>query len=547
MSLGDSIPVKAIERSFQLHQLQRVKAEEDPLTRYSKRLHNVAYPIAISERQSWSETLQCNLCIAYKLPLRAQSRNVTAKGIFEGAIVVRGIDWAHGEEFEGGIYRGSVLAIDSSHRGSAEVGFRRVGKTSGVFNMGLNGLVELKFVVSSSNGTYYPDHLPRLEFKICQTKDPSAESESSEYDLSESSSSDDKSEQSLRYDVDENDARENAHLEFVSVMYKDKMEKVLANPRSIPEPELDGHHKIAIEFCLEAVSKVKPLTEAIIRKVKDQVGHVYAEYKAINTAKLISNAPAIGIDLGTTYCCVAVYRNEEIDVVPNSVGKNTTPSYVVFKEEEIIVGNTAKDKAYLNPQETIYDVKRMCGRHFDEEKIQKLRKYWPFTIVKGDDGKIQIEVQKKYLLPEQVITEILTHLKHTADEYLVEPVINAVVTVPAYFSPRQRALTKDACNKAGLNVLQFISEPAAAAVAYGLHLKNENAKRSCLIFDLGGGTFDVAVLKFHKKKIKIKAIDGDPFLGGEDFDNSMIEYCLEAFKREHGIDLMTEGTEFIRD
>ncbi|CAG7732435.1 unnamed protein product, partial [Allacma fusca] len=285
----------------------------------------------------------------------------------------------------------------------------------------------------------------------------------------------------------------------------------------------------------------------IVSKVKDQVGPVYEDYKAINDAKLKYKAPAIGIDLGTTYCCVAVYQNEEVDVIPNSIGENTTPSYVVFDEDEIIVGKTAKDKAYLKPQDTMYDVKRMCGRHFDEEKIQRLRKYWPFTIVKSDDGKIKIKVQNKYLLPEQVIKEILIHLKHTADKYLGEPVINAVVTVPAYFSPSQRALTKDACYKAGLNVLQFISEPAAAAVAYGLDPQHKIDKRSCLIFDLGGGTFDVAVLELHRNEIIIKAIDGDPYLGGEDFDNAMIDYCVEAFKREHGIDLTTVGTKFERD
>ncbi|CAG7733879.1 unnamed protein product, partial [Allacma fusca] len=168
-------------------------------------------------------------------------------------------------------------------------------------------------------------------------------------------------------------------------------------------------------------------------------------------------------------------------------------------------------------------------------------------IGKGEDGKIQIKVQNKCLLPEQVITEILINLKESADIFLGDSVINAVVTVPAYFSPRQKALTKESCHKAGFNVLQFTSEPAAAAVAYGIHLQYENDKRICLIFDLGGGTFDVAVLELYRNEIKIKAIDGDPYLGGEDFDNAMIGYCIQAFQREHGIDLRTAGSDFERD
>ncbi|CAG7732350.1 unnamed protein product, partial [Allacma fusca] len=347
----------------------------------------------------------------------------------------------------------------------------------------------------------------------------------------------------------EKNARDSTHLEFASVMYTDKMEKALKEKSHyIPEKELQHYHEEAVQNSLQALSKVKPLSEKQINKVKEHVTPEYQKFKIINARKKTLNFPAIGIDFGTTYCCVAVCRNNgEVEIIPNSVGENTTPSYVRLDADEVIVGNHAKDTAYRSLQETIYDLKRMCGRHFNDPNIQKLSKYWPFDLDKGEDGKIQIKVQNQTLLPEQVLTHLLTYLKGTADEFLGDPVINAVITVPAYFDPKQRAITKDACDKVGLNVLQFISEPAAAAVAYGLHYKNEDTKRNCLVFDLGAGTFDIAVLKFHKNKIKIKAIGGDPFLGGVDFDNSMIDYCVEAFEREHRINLMTAGSKSERD
>ncbi|CAG7819524.1 unnamed protein product, partial [Allacma fusca] len=240
-------------------------------------------------------------------------------------------------------------------------------------------------------------------------------------------------------------AREEARLELTSVTYKEKMGKTLANPRFIPVQELHSHHEDAIQTCLEAVSKVQPLTQKQINVVREHLGKIYEGYKETNVQKQSSKAPAIGIDLGTTYCCVACFQNDQIEVVPNDIGEDTTPSYVQFNEddEDIVMGMTAKSSAYLNPEGTIFDIKRMCGRHFEDQEIQKLKKYWPFQIVVAEDGKIKIKLKKQNLFPEEVLVNLVAHLKNRADEYLNDTVINAVVTIPAYFNPRQKTLTNE--------------------------------------------------------------------------------------------------------
>ncbi|CAG7827505.1 unnamed protein product, partial [Allacma fusca] len=167
-------------------------------------------------------------------------------------------------------------------------------------------------------------------------------------------------------------------------------------------------------------------------------------------------------------------------------------------------------------------------------------------VVQGEDGKIKIRLGQEILYPEEVLVNLVNHLKKITEEYLNEMVVNAVVTIPAYFSPRQKTLTNEACNKAGLNIIRLISEPAAAAVAYGVHLQNQAGKRRGLIFDLGGGTFDVAILELENKKIKILATDGDPYLGGEDFDNSLMQHCVDAFRKENEVDLMDTGNDVER-
>ncbi|CAG7818511.1 unnamed protein product [Allacma fusca] len=233
-------------------------------------------------------------------------------------------------------------------------------------------------------------------------------------------------------------------IDFTSIMYADNMEKILANPHFIPNQ---------------------------ISRVKEHLATIYECYKKTNERKLESKAPAIGIDLGFTQCYVAYFNkdSEEVEIIPNNLGEDTTASYVQLNaENKIVVGQMAKDLAHLNPKGTIFDIMRMCGRHFEDEEIQKLKKYWPFQVVQGEDGKIKIRLGEEVLYPEDVSS--------------------------------------------------YTFEPAAAAVAYAVHLQHQGGKLKGLIFDLGRKTFDVAVLELENKKIKILAIDGDPFLGGDDFN-----------------------------
>ncbi|GLJ09713.1 hypothetical protein SUGI_0114620 [Cryptomeria japonica] len=249
---------------------------------------------------------------------------------------------------------------------------------------------------------------------------------------------------------------------------------------------------------------------------------------------------AIGIDLGRTYSCVGVWRNERVEIIFNDHGNRTTPSMVAFTANEKLVGDAAKLQMSTNPLNTVFDVKRLVGRRFKDSSVQADMKLWPFRVVSQKNDKPMVEVscqgEVKLFAPEEISSMVLMKMKTIAEQYLESEVENAVITVPAYFSESQRKMTRDAGRMAGLNVMQIINEPTAAAIAYGFGSTKEE-KKHILVFDLGGGTFDVSILVFHKGKFEVKAVGGEAHLGGEDFDNRMLAYCAQKFKKKYRTDL----------
>jgi heat shock protein 1/8 len=252
---------------------------------------------------------------------------------------------------------------------------------------------------------------------------------------------------------------------------------------------------------------------------------------------------AIGIDLGTTYSCVAVFKDDQIQIIANDQGNRTTPSFVAFTDTERLIGDAAKNQVAMNPFNTVFDAKRLIGRKFDDAEVQADIKHFPFKVInEGGKPKIQVEFkgEEKTFTPEEISSMVLTKMRETAELYLGTTVNNAVITVPAYFNDSQRQATKDAGLIAGLNVLRIINEPTAAAIAYGLDKKDET-ERKVLIFDLGGGTFDVSLLEVQGHFFEVKSTAGDTHLGGEDFDNRLVNHFVTEFKRKHKKDLTSNA------
>src|SRR6201989_611237 len=252
-------------------------------------------------------------------------------------------------------------------------------------------------------------------------------------------------------------------------------------------------------------------------------------------------AKIIGIDLGTTNSCVAVMENGTPKVIENSEGARTTPSIVAYSDDgEVLVGAPAKRQAVTNAKNTLFAVKRLIGRKFEEKEVQKDIKLMPYQIIKADNGDAWVEVRGKKIAPQQVSAEVLRKMKKTAEDYLGETVTEAVITVPAYFNDSQRQATKDAGRIAGLDVKRIINEPTAAALAFGLD-KQDKADRKIAVYDLGGGTFDISIIEIAdvdgEKQFEVLSTNGDTFLGGEDFDQRVIDYIISEFKKDQGVDL----------
>ncbi|WWC96320.1 chaperone DnaK [Kwoniella sp. B9012] len=264
------------------------------------------------------------------------------------------------------------------------------------------------------------------------------------------------------------------------------------------------------------------------------VGHqVRAEDKEVDVGTVI------GIDLGTTYSCVAVHKGGKVEIIANDQGNRITPSWVAFTEEERLIGDAAKNQASNNPENTVFDAKRLIGRSADDPDVKKDQKHWPFKIV-NKSGKPMIQVNHKGDLkeftPEEISAMVLTKMKETAEAYLGHKVTHAVVTVPAYFNDAQRSATKDAGTIAGLTVLRIVNEPTAAAIAYGLD-RTGKAESQIIVYDLGGGTFDVSLLSIEDGVFEVLATAGDTHLGGEDFDNRVIDYLVKQYKRKTDVDV----------
>ena len=257
---------------------------------------------------------------------------------------------------------------------------------------------------------------------------------------------------------------------------------------------------------------------------------------------------AIGIDLGTTYSSVSVWKHEKYELIPNELGKFSTPSMVAFTEKEIMIGDTAKNQIMRNYENTIFDSKRLIGRKYSEKQVQEDKKFWPFKVINDENDRPLIEVNykgKSTFSPEEISSMILKNLKKNADDYIGQEVKDSIITVPANFNDSQRQSTINAAKIAGLNVVQIINEPTAAALTFGLEFQS-NKKRNVCMFDLGGGTFDITIIEIENRTLKVIATGGDSHLGGEDFDNALVNYCVEEFKKKNKIDISNNRKALLR-
>lgn len=254
---------------------------------------------------------------------------------------------------------------------------------------------------------------------------------------------------------------------------------------------------------------------------------------------------SVGIDLGTTYSCVGCWQNDRVEIIANDQGNRTTPSYVAFTDTERLIGDAAKNQVAMNPENTVFDAKRLIGRKFSDSAVQSDMQHWPFRVISGEAEKPMIQVnyrgEVKTFAPEEISSMVLIKMKEIAEAFLGREVRSAVITVPAYFNDSQRQATKDAGAIAGLNVLRIINEPTAAAIAYGLDRAGTMSERNVLIFDLGGGTFDVSLLTIEEGVFEVKATAGDTHLGGEDFDNRLVDFFVQEFKRKHRKDITSSA------
>merc|ERR1712012_765587 len=278
-----------------------------------------------------------------------------------------------------------------------------------------------------------------------------------------------------------------------------------------------------------------------ITKVKEQETSQTQINNKQNKITKMGKRVAVGIDLGTTYSCVGTFQHGKVEIIANDQGNRTTPSYVAFTDTERLIGDAAKNQVAMNPTNTIFDAKRLIGRNFNDSSVQSDMKHWPFKVgnVSGKPKLlVEYKSEEKNFTPEEISAMVLTKMKETAESYLGQEVKDAVVTVPAYFNDSQRQATKDAGVIAGLNIIRIINEPTAAAIAYGLDTKGAADKESnVLIFDLGGGTFDVSILSIEGGIFEVKSTAGDTHLGGEDFDNRLVDHFVTEFKRKHKKDL----------
>merc|ERR1712107_884304 len=278
-----------------------------------------------------------------------------------------------------------------------------------------------------------------------------------------------------------------------------------------------------------------------ITKVIKQATTTKIQQEEINNTVSMGKKTAIGIDLGTTYSCVGVWQPGKVEIIANDQGNRTTPSYVAFTDTERLIGDAAKNQVAMNPTNTIFDAKRLIGRNFNDISVQSDMKHWPCKVTNvSGKPKLQVEYksEEKNFTPEEISAMVLIKMKETAESYLGQEVKDAVVTVPAYFNDSQSQATKDAGVIAGLNIIRIINEPTAAAIAYGLDKKKIGDKESnVLIFDLGGGTFDVSILSIEGGIFEVKSTAGDTHLGGEDFDNRLVDHFFTEFKRKHKKDL----------